>query len=399
MQPEHEDSEQILREMTEKLFGSRIPVNPFESTTANRPSKADLYDDEELESLWSLHKQLADMKPKVEQSINESDIPALHDVVLEMTDKKDDIIITPPLQTVPNNEWLDEHFRERIANIRAIASDVDGTLLTSSHTIHPRTKLAVQRAVSNAFSPLEKLQWVFPATGKTRMGALGSMGPEIGNLMSQMPGVFIQGLYCVDARGNVVFEQKLSQLALAAAEELARQAQISIVGYDGDNLYTTELSDCVRDLGTKYGEPMPRELQSDLANHEPGMHKVLLMNYDVEKLSKEVRPKLEALAEQYDACVTQAVPTMLEWLPRGCSKAVGVRKLCEALGVDMDTQLLAIGDFENDAAMLQEASIGVAVGNACPEAREAADFLLEETNNDGGAGVAIELFGLGQALE
>jgi hydroxymethylpyrimidine pyrophosphatase-like HAD family hydrolase len=45
--------------------------------------------------------------------------------------------------------------------------------------------------------------------------------------------------------------------------------------------------------------------------------------------------------------------------------------------------------------MLEMASIGVAVGNACPRAREAADFIMEETNNQGGAGSAMELFGFG----
>jgi hydroxymethylpyrimidine pyrophosphatase-like HAD family hydrolase len=45
--------------------------------------------------------------------------------------------------------------------------------------------------------------------------------------------------------------------------------------------------------------------------------------------------------------------------------------------------------------MLKMASIGVAMGNASPEAREASDFVMEETNNEGGAGAAMETFGFG----
>jgi hypothetical protein len=38
--------------------------------------------------------------------------------------------------------------------------------------------------------------------------------------------------------------------------------------------------------------------------------------------------------------------------------------------------------------MLQMAAIGVAVGNACPQARDASDFIMKERNDEGGAGLA-----------
>ena len=116
------------------------------------------------------------------------------------------------------------------------------------------------------------------------------------------------------------------------------------------------------------------------------------MDDDIDKLTNQVRPKLEALASKYDACVTQALPTMLELLPKNCSKAIGVAKLCEALSIDVQNELLAIGDAENDAEMLKDACIGVAVGNASKIARDCADFVLEECNDEGGAGVAIDTF-------
>ena len=40
----------------------------------------------------------------------------------------------------------------------------------------------------------------------------------------------------------------------------------------------------------------------------------------------------------------------------------------------------------------RQTGIGVAVGNACPRAKDAADFVLNESNDEGGAGVAIETF-------
>jgi len=295
----------------------------------------------------------------------------------------------------------------KIKNIRAIASDVDGTLLAKDQSIHPRTLSAIQRAIiessSSSSSSERPLQYFFPATGKSRKGAFDSLGPDIASLLLNTPGVFIQGLYCVDANNQIVFERKLSSDAIAVAEDLAQQYNISIVAYDGDDLYSTEITEIVEHLHTFYGEPMPQLLYSEegvvttikLANHEPCMHKLLLMDNDTEKLNTLVRPKLESLASQYGATVTQALPTMLEWLPAGCSKALGVSKLCEHLGIDPTTQLLALGDAENDVGMLEMACIGVAMGNGCDRAKGAADFVTEESNCEGGAGVAMELFGFG----
>lgn len=169
---------------------------------------------------------------------------------------------------------------------------------------------------------------------------------------------------------------------------------MALVAYDGSKLCSTGMTEGVRELTEKYGEPPVQVLDIPLSEYENGFHKVLLIDINIERLTTEVRPKLDALAESKSASVTQAMPTMLEWLPPGCSKAKGVRKVCESLGIDPTTELLAMGDAENDVEMLKMASIGVAVGNAGPIAQEAADFFMEETNNEGGAGAAMELFGL-----
>jgi len=201
-----------------------------------------------------------------------------------------------------------------------------------------------------------------------------------------------------------VFERKLSTAAVRAAEDLVAEFDVSIVGYDGDDLYTTRRTEVVRSLSEVYGEPTVQLIAKDeendnnsaminyLAEYKGGMHKLLLMDEDLEKLAR-FRPRLELLASKNGATVTQAIPTMLELLPEGCSKGHGVKKLCEALGVNVSDELLALGDAENDAGMLEDAAIGVAVGNACPMAMDAADFIMRECHEEGGAGLAMELFG------
>lgn len=402
-----EDDEMFLDEMTRSLFEGGIPTNPFAPgglASSRRPSTGDLYNEEELMNVLNAHKSLGDARaeqdfpsgPSALEEIGASS--SLHDLVMQTIDVVGNDMSSQsdlPL-SVANNSWMDDATRETVSNIRAIATDIDGTLLTSRQTIHPRTRQAIRQAVTMSSSQIDgELQWFFPATGKSRKGAIDSLGIEIGSLVSQVPGVFLQGLYCVDSCGNVIYEQKLSKEATRACEKIVIEARVSAVAFDGDDLYSTKLTDPVIELHERYGEPMP-QLIGSLTEHT--MHKILVMDNDVEKL-KALRPKLEELAQDCGACVTQALPTMLEWLPAGCSKARGVAELCKSMGIDPHKQLLAIGDAENDATMLEMAAIGVAVGNGCAAAKKAADFVLQETNDEGGAGCAMEVFCFDQSWQ
>ena len=105
-------------------------------------------------------------------------------------------------------------------------------------------------------------------------------------------------------------------------------------------------------------------------------------------MTRGARPAVaEALGARVD--LVFAVKGMLEVLPPGQSKATGVLRLLEFLGVERE-RVLAFGDGENDAGMLELAGCGVAVGNAAPEARAVADVVLAETNDQGAIAVALE---------
>lgn len=67
---------------------------------------------------------------------------------------------------------------------------------------------------------------------------------------------------------------------------------------------------------------------------------------------------------------------------KGTSKALGIKKLVEALHKDMkDT--IAFGDGRNDVEMLETVQIGVAMKNAMEEALEATDEICDSVENEG----------------
>jgi hydroxymethylpyrimidine pyrophosphatase-like HAD family hydrolase len=76
-------------------------------------------------------------------------------------------------------------------------------------------------------------------------------------------------------------------------------------------------------------------------------------------------------------------------LPPGVTKGSGLLSALDQLGLSAHNTV-AVGDAENDFALLQSAEVGVAVPNAIPSLAEHADLVLEQPN---GAGVSDLLSG------
>ena len=83
---------------------------------------------------------------------------------------------------------------------------------------------------------------------------------------------------------------------------------------------------------------------------------------------------------------------IVEIVPKGFDKSSGMAWLCAHLGTEQQ-DTMAFGDGTNDIGMLQWAGIGVAMGNANDEAKEAADHVTDDLWDDGVA-KALRHFGL-----
>lgn len=82
---------------------------------------------------------------------------------------------------------------------------------------------------------------------------------------------------------------------------------------------------------------------------------------------------------------------------RSASKAKGLKRLCEYFSVDpQDT--VAFGDSMNDYEIIKTAGTGVAMGNAFPDLKAAADYVTTDIGDDGiwNACVHLELIAPGE---
>jgi Cof subfamily protein (haloacid dehalogenase superfamily) len=85
-------------------------------------------------------------------------------------------------------------------------------------------------------------------------------------------------------------------------------------------------------------------------------------------------------------------PAFADITARGVDKAAGLAKIGEHFGFGAD-EMMAIGDGGNDVSMIGYAGIGVAMGNAGDEVKQAADYVTTPVDDDG-IGNVLRHFGI-----
>ncbi len=106
--------------------------------------------------------------------------------------------------------------------------------------------------------------------------------------------------------------------------------------------------------------------------HEPMGKIIFCSNYEdiVLKVAKALSE--HKLGERFD--FVRSEERLYEILPKGVDKGLALEKLAEYLNVEK-RKTIAVGDYDNDVAMLKSAGLGVAVSNASRAALAAADIV------------------------
>ncbi len=89
--------------------------------------------------------------------------------------------------------------------------------------------------------------------------------------------------------------------------------------------------------------------------------------------------------------VYRSAPYFLELVPRGIDKATSLARLTSLLGLSA-ANVIAFGDGFNDLSMLRFSGMGVAMGNAVPEVRAAADYVTAGNDEEGVATALCRFF-------
>jgi len=86
------------------------------------------------------------------------------------------------------------------------------------------------------------------------------------------------------------------------------------------------------------------------------------------------------------------MPTIIEVTNINAHKGNALKLLCAHAGIDI-SQTAAFGDGGNDITLIREAGLGVAMSNAIPELKAAANYITLSNEEDGVAYVINKLLG------
>ena len=246
--------------------------------------------------------------------------------------------------------------------IRALFLDVDGTLISfTTHRIPDSALDALLRAHGRGVR-------IFIATGR----AANDLEPLAGIPYDGV--VSLNGACCVAADGHVVSRHPIPRADFVRAMELGRQYDFPVALEMESGVFVDRVTPAVERVARMVAHPVPE--QTDLyALFDRSECCQLCFYFDAET-ERRVMDELPSLV------ASRWCPYFADVNVRGIDKATGMREFMAAYGLTA-AEVAAFGDGGNDVAMLRAAGVGVAMGNACDEALNAADCIAPSVDDDG----------------
>lgn len=264
--------------------------------------------------------------------------------------------------------------------IQLIVADLDGTLLNSQQQLTERTEKALKAALAKGVQ-------VMLATGKT----FTSGRKLVEKLGLTTPGIYNQGTVAYNADGSLRFQHTLTPSLSRQVITFAEDRGYQVTLYCGNRILARSTSGWLKQLHSKYEEPMPETVGSlqNMLDTVP-VNKILVVAEGDARRIKALRWQLGMQINGTARLMQTGVNEVLEILPPGVSKGLALKALLKELKIPTSA-VLAIGDAENDIEMLQTAGIGVAMGNALQPVKDAAKHVVASNDADGVA-EAVERF-------
>jgi Cof subfamily protein (haloacid dehalogenase superfamily) len=259
---------------------------------------------------------------------------------------------------------------------RLVAMDWDGTLVDESLIIKPRVRRALQRATERGVRVTLASGRGYPAL-RGWVSDLGITTPVIG----------YQGATVTDPlSGQYIYQQGFPIAMIEETVFYAREHSLSLTYYVDDQVYVEDQRQPDEFYAKWFG--LPIHVVPDLAHAFTSVPaKFIFIGSETEL--DQAQPEVEQhFRERLQ--IVRSHRYFLEGLALGVHKGSALAWLAHRLGIARE-ETMAIGDSGNDIEMIAWAGLGVAMGNAIPEAKDVADYVAPTVAEDGVA-EALERF-------
>lgn len=260
--------------------------------------------------------------------------------------------------------------------------DIDGTLLTDRKKIPSSAKQAIQDLKKNGIMPVI-------ATGRAPFRI-----DEILKDLDIQTHITLNGQYVVH-EGKTIFQNPLSEDSvkrLAVAAEVNKQ-RIAFCGSDeilGTSMVTFGQKGLLKKMIQRVPIAPPKKVMQLITRYVGSSKKMkpILPHYYENRIIYQC---IIHTTEEYDDYYQEAFPDchFTRWNPysvdvisKGMSKAVGIQKLIDHMGIGIN-ETVAFGDGLNDIEMLQAVDMGIAMESGRRELKEIADDITASPENNG----------------
>ena len=275
-------------------------------------------------------------------------------------------------------------------SIRAIVMDIDGTLANSRKGISPKTKSALMKAQALGIRLI--LASGRPTNGLFRFAKLLDMPAHHGLLVSY------NGSRVTDCQtGNILFHQPMSaRETKSVLAHINKFSNLHPMIDLGEYMYVPkDAGHFIPFKGTPYpvfffearGNGFRLRRVKDLSSLIEGPVDKILTTASPEYLQAHWQEIAAPFQDSLSCMFTSAF--YFEFTAKGVDKAKALSTVLPSLGFARE-ELIAFGDGHNDLSMLQYAGIGVAMENAVPQLKDAADEITLSNNADGIAATLLK---------
>ena len=266
--------------------------------------------------------------------------------------------------------------------IKLVALDLDGTLLRPDKSISSENKEAITEAVQDGVQVVVSTVRPYCVLPLKEMEEIGIRYAITANGA---------GIYCIPQKECLYSNCMDNQLSVELVERLDQMDIHMDLFVEGDSYSDEKLYDKVALL------PIPKPMQAYIQSSRSFVKNLPQFlrdnNLQIQKITMNFYQGEDGTYLDYENVLHMASADErlevvsggyhnLEITKKGATKGKGLHILADLLNIPME-QTMACGDTQNDLDIIQAAAIGVAMGNATEEVKQAADFVTLSNEEDG----------------
>ena len=258
-------------------------------------------------------------------------------------------------------------------SIKLVAIDLDGTLLNDHHEINQPVVDCIKEARKQGV-------YVVLSTGRPLSGTKAQLETLGLNQLDDYIITYNGALVLKTNTWEIIAEHGLTRENYLEIDHLARLLDVHLHVADKEAMYTANRDISPYTILESYLVNLPLHYRTPEEIAKEVLPTKMMMIDDPELLSEAFKKIPAEFFEKYT--IVRSTPFFIEVLNPNTSKGLALKELSEHLGIQQ-SEVMAIGDAENDLSMIEFAGTGVAMGNASETIKAAADYTVATNLEDG----------------